>query len=64
MINAGVRLASSRTLIFGGPMIALWLVNWKEFVHCQMKANETYSEAKHQFNDGNRDVLMNAQSPH
>ena len=26
--------------------------------------NETYSEAKRQFSDRNRDVLMNAQSPH
>ena len=29
-----------------------------------MRANETYSEAKHQFSDRNRDVLMNFQSPH
>ena len=29
-----------------------------------MRANETYSEAKHQFSARNRDVLMNAQSPH
>ena len=29
-----------------------------------MRANETYSEAKRQFNDRNRDVLMNVQSPH
>ena len=29
-----------------------------------MRANETYSEAKHQFSTRNRDVLMNAQSPH
>ena len=27
-----------------------------------MRANETYSEAKRQFNDRNRNVLMNAQS--
>ena len=26
-------------------------VNWDEFVHCQVRANETYSEAKHQFSD-------------
>ena len=39
-------------------------VNWEEFVHCQVRANETYSEAKHQFSARNRDVLMNAQSPH
>ena len=29
-----------------------------------MSANETYSEAKRQFSDRNRDVLMNVQSPH
>ena len=28
-----------------------------------MKANETYSEAKRQFSDRNRAVLMNVQSP-
>ena len=27
-----------------------------------MRANETYSEAKHKFSDRNRDVLMNVQS--
>ena len=39
-------------------------VNWEEFVCCQVRANETYSEAKRQFSDRNRDVLMNVQSPH
>ena len=39
-------------------------VNWEEFVHYQMRANETYSEAKCQFSERNRDVLMNVQSPH
>ena len=39
-------------------------VNWEEFVRRQVTANETYSEAKRQFIAGNRDVLMNAQSPH
>ena len=39
-------------------------VNWDEFVRCQVRANETYSEAKRQFNDRNRDVHMNVQSPH
>ena len=29
-----------------------------------MRANETYLEAKRQFSDRNRDVLMNVQSPH
>ena len=40
------------------------LVNWEEFVHCQVIANETYSEAEHQFSDRDKDVLMNVQSPH
>ena len=39
-------------------------VNWEEFVHCQVRDNETYSEAKHQCSDRNRDVLMNVNSPH
>ena len=39
-------------------------VNWEEFVSCQVRANETYSEAKRQFSDTNRDVLMNIQSLH
>ena len=38
--------------------------NWEEFVRCQVRANEAYSEAKRQFSDRNRDVLMNVQSPH
>ena len=38
-------------------------VNREEFVRCQVRANETYSEAK-RFSDRNRDVLMNVQSPH
>ena len=33
--------------------------NWEEFVRCQVRANETYSEAKRQFSDRNRDVFMN-----
>ena len=36
----------------------------KEFVRYQVRANETYSEAKRQFSNRNRDVLMNVQSPH
>ena len=39
-------------------------VNWEEFVRCQVRANDTYSEAKCQFSDRNVDVLMNVQSPH
>ena len=35
------------------------LVNFEEFVRCQVRANETYSEAKRQFSTGNMDVLMN-----
>ena len=35
-----------------------------EFVRCQVRANETYSESKHQFSVRNIDVLMNVQSPH
>ena len=26
-------------------------INWEEFVQCQVRANETSSEAKHQFTD-------------
>ena len=33
--------------------------NWEEFVRCQVRANETYSVAKCQFSDRNRDVLIN-----
>ena len=39
-------------------------VNWEEFVSCQVRANETYSEAKRQFSNRNRAVLTNVQSPH
>ena len=39
-------------------------VKWEEFDCCQVKANETYSEAKRQFSDRNREVLMNVQSLH
>ena len=39
-------------------------VDWKEFVTCQVRANETYSEAKCQFSDRNIYVLMNVQFPH
>ena len=39
-------------------------VNWEEFVRCQVRTNETYPEAKRQFSARNRDVLLNAQSPH
>ena len=39
-------------------------VNWEKLVRCQVRANETYSEAKQQFSDRNRVVLMNVQYPH
>ena len=39
-------------------------VNWEEFLRYQVRANETYSQAKSHFSDRNRDVLMNVQSPH
>ena len=39
-------------------------VNWEELVRCQVRANETYSEAKRQFSDRRRAVLMNVQTPH
>ena len=39
-------------------------VNWEEFIGCQVRANDTYSEAKHQFSDRNRNVLINVQSSH
>ena len=39
-------------------------VNWEGFVTCEVRANETYSEAKRVFSVRNRDVLMSAKSPH
>ena len=33
-------------------------------LHCQVRANENYSEAKRQFSDRNKDVLLNVQAPH
>ena len=39
-------------------------INWEEFVRCQVRANETYSEAKRHFSDRNKDVLVNVHSPH
>ena len=39
-------------------------INWKEFVRCRVSANETYLVAKRQFSARNRDVFMNAHSPH
>ena len=37
------------------------LVNLGEFVHFQVRANDIYSEAKGQFSDRHRDVLINFQ---
>ena len=34
-------------------------VSWEEFVRCQVKDNETNSEAKRQFSDMNSVLLMN-----
>ena len=42
----------------------LFRINWEVFVHCQVRASETYSESKHQFSVRNMDVLSNVQSPH
>ena len=39
-------------------------VNLEEFVLCQVRAHETYSDANCQFSVRNRDILMNAQSTH
>ena len=58
MINAGMFLASSRRFIYHSHF------NWEKFVHSHVRAIETYSEAKHHYSERNRDVLMNAQSPH
>ena len=33
-------------------------VNWKEFVHCQVRANETNLVAKRQFSERKRVVLL------
>ena len=39
-------------------------VKLEEFVHCQVRVNETDSAAKRQFSVRNRDHLMNAQPLH
>ena len=58
MNNASVHLTSSMRLICGGQVIALRLTG-KGLL---MRVNETYSEAKRQFNVRNQDVLVNAVS--
>ena len=40
-----------------------WTRNWEEFVRCQVRANETYSEATQRFSDRNKDVHMDVRSP-
>ena len=62
MIAAGMLLDSGRRLIFSGRDHSR--VSREEFVYCQVIANETYYEAKHQFSDRNRDILMNVHFPH
>ena len=37
-------------------------VNWEEFVRCQVRVTETYSEAKCPFSDRHRDVLSTVPS--
>ena len=39
-------------------------LNWEEFVRCQVRANETDLDAKRQFSERKRAVLLNVQSPH
>ena len=63
MMNACMLLASKQEAHLRWTCDRSW-VNWEEFVCCQVRADETYSEVKHKFSNRNRDVLMNAQSPH
>ena len=58
MINAGMLLASSRRLIFAGPVIALKLTGKS------LSAVKCEPTKPTQFSERNRDVLMNVQSPH
>ena len=55
MISVGVLSATSCRLIFGEAVIALRLTG-KIVALCQVKANESYSEAKWQLCDRKRDV--------
>ena len=61
MIFVGVLLASSRRLIFSGT-VAASLVNWEQYVCCQVRANEINSEAKRWFSVIKMDDFMNTQS--
>ena len=63
MINAGAQLTLSRRLIFRGPMIVLGLIG-VILSAVKLELIDTYSEAKHLSSFRNRDVLMNARSPH
>ena len=62
MIDPGILLASNKRLIFSGPVIALGLTG--KSLSTVKRANETDFEAKRQFSDRTRDVLMDVQSPH
>ena len=48
-------------IIFGGPVLPLGLILRSLYAS---RSELTYSEAKRQFSDRYRDVLMNVQSPH
>ena len=39
-------------------------VNLEDFFRCEVRVNESYSEARRLLNDRTVDVLMNIQSPH
>ena len=59
MINAGVLFeAYFRCTQEPSP------ARWEAYVQSLERANETFSQAEREFNLGNRDVFMNAQSPH
>ena len=62
MINAEVLWPQAG----GSSSVDPWTLsgNSEEFVHCQVRANETNFKAKRQFSDRNSDVLTNVQSPH
>ena len=53
-INLGLTINAGALLTFKQEANLLWArdrsrVYWEEFVRCQVIANETYSEATHQF---------------
>ena len=63
MINTGMLLGSKQEAYLRWTLECS-RVNWEELVSCQVRANETYSEARRQFSSRNSDVRMNGQSPH